>query len=118
VEKRDLKRLCEASNYLYRIAVPILYERITVSAKDEHLLNDIDVAPILKIHHTLRHLLRHTKHIEVVSRCIHRRIGDRTEGDEEDSSRLDRQAAHLMPFLEGFRENSLRSFTYVSRLDY
>lgn len=117
-----MRHRCEASNHLYQIAVPILYERITVSAKDRSMLHDINVAPLLQTCSTPRNLLRHTKDVEIVSklyyspsdRCTHRSESDTTESDEDDHpSDFSRLATQLIPLLEGCQDNSLRCFTWV-----
>jgi hypothetical protein len=118
-----LKNLCEASTYLNRIAVPILYERVTVCAKDEYHLENINVAPLVQTYSTPTNLLRHTKELEVVSqfhvvdsdRCIHQRSSDTSDSDEDEEDRPDFNslAVNLMPLLEGLKDNNLRCFTYV-----
>ncbi|PVH91917.1 hypothetical protein DM02DRAFT_635787 [Periconia macrospinosa] len=122
-EKKDLKHLCEVSTYLYSIAIPILYERITVSPQDEDLLDNIDVSPFVRTRYTTRNLLSHTKNIEVASqfhtrtrnRCVHSDdwVWSPFDDSEVEHPSIGRLAANLMPLLEGCRINSLRSFTWA-----
>jgi hypothetical protein len=116
-----LKNLCEASKYLYQIALPILYEEVTVNAEDERFLNEVKVVPLVQARHSQRNLLLQTKdmrvasnfHINLVSRCVH----GSSWASEDGSSRFSQMAVKLMSVLEGCRDNGLESFTYVLRSD-
>jgi hypothetical protein len=84
------------------------------------------VAPLLQTRYTTRNLLHHVKSIEITSqfhtrtkcRCVHNKIGDAWMNEEEDEeepedehSSFAQLAEHLMPLLEGCRNDYLRSFT-------
>lgn len=120
-EKRDLKHLCEVSQCLYKITVPILYQKITINVQDEHNLWDFDTWPFLRTCDSPDNLLHHAKDIEIVSlfhthtmrRCVHNSfrgfdVNDDDNNDEHPT--FSHLAANLMPLLEGCRDNSLRSF--------
>ncbi|OAL51397.1 hypothetical protein IQ07DRAFT_631268 [Pyrenochaeta sp. DS3sAY3a] len=123
--RSDLKHLCEASSRLYQIAVPFLYESITLNAQDEESLDDIDVSSLMRTRYTPRNLLRYVKNIEIASpfhyrtrsRCIHHyprydSDSDDSKPAEEEFDSMSRQTAILMPLLEGCRENQIESFTW------
>ena len=124
MDQSDLKNICEVSTHFYNTFAPLLYERITLRAQHKYILEDLDVEPLLQTCHTSNNLLRHAKHLEfraafhanLSNRCVHGHTWDSDPPDEDDSdseeyTTLDELATSFLPLLNGFRDDSLRSFT-------
>lgn len=120
-DQSDVKRLCEVNHKLYDISTPILYEKISIWARNEDELTDVDVEPFLRARPATNDLLRHAKCIEVISRidtvrierCFHRDSWDeyRASHSGESEELAAELAASLLPVIEACRDESLRSFS-------
>ncbi|PVH94481.1 hypothetical protein DM02DRAFT_676170 [Periconia macrospinosa] len=120
-DKEDLKSLCEVSTYLYSIAIPILYEQVTIVSKDEEHLENM---PVVQTLCTSRNLLGHIKNIEFASpfhifrgfgRCSHNRRLPDIDTEEDllpENSCFIRLSANVVTLLEGCPNNNLQSFTW------
>jgi hypothetical protein len=126
-DRRDLKHLCEVSTTLYHLAVPRLYETITIPAEDEFALEYIDTGPLLRTFSERADLLQYVKEIHFASlfhknigyRCVHNNFEEVEEdgvweGEDEDeyeySRAFGRLRANLKHLLEQLDDGSLRSF--------
>jgi hypothetical protein len=87
-DRRDLKNVCEVSQYLYSAAAPILYQSVVITADDD-LIYPIDIG-ILCANRRGR-ILHYTRDIQIScpfrrnlsKRCLDRRRGyDYSEDDE------------------------------------
>lgn len=104
------------------LTIPKLYAAITVEAKDESALEDVDVEPFLRTCSKPKNCLRSVKNLHIVARfhrnlkdrCVHEKLNDGgmelDDSEVEPLGRIQDLAHNLMPLFCQLEDNSLRSF--------